>query len=220
MCNLDIHIVLKDRDFNKVIEYNSISTDGFVFTIDAAKSLLDQLKGLARRRNYKLLTDDDYENLKAHPRGGDFLEHDSLDDLPVREQDLLAKAALPDVNDLYIAANQAISEVEKAHSAPTERIEQGHANFIDDMEANELSADKFDADEMYAGPAYKRPLVRESQLTLNKFVGMFSKSHDIKLQDLQKINENEEDDNDSSENDRLSPLARYDTKYNFNYQYF
>ena len=28
MCNLDIHIVLKDRDFNKVIEYKSISPDG------------------------------------------------------------------------------------------------------------------------------------------------------------------------------------------------
>lgn len=41
MCNLDIHIVLKDRDFNKVIEYNSISNDGFIFTIDHAKALLD-----------------------------------------------------------------------------------------------------------------------------------------------------------------------------------
>ena len=190
MCNLDIHIVLKDRDFNKVIEYNSISTDGFVFTIDAAKSLLDQLKGISRRRNYKLLTDDDYENLKAHPRGGDFLDQEFLDDMPVRDQDLLATTSLPDVNALYVAADQAISEVEKAHSAPTERIDHGHANFIEDIEASELGANMFDADELYAGPAYKRPLVRESQLTLNKFVGLFSKSHDIKLQDLQKINEN------------------------------
>ena len=84
MCNLDIHIVLKDRDFNKVIEYNSVSKDEKQFTIQAAKELLDSLSGLALRRNYKLYTDDDYENLKKHPRGGDFLDQESLDDLLIR----------------------------------------------------------------------------------------------------------------------------------------
>ena len=84
MCNLDIHIVLKDRDFNKVIEYNSVSKDEKQFTIQAAKELLDSLSGLALRRNYKLYTDDDYENLKTHPRDGDFLDQESLDNLPIR----------------------------------------------------------------------------------------------------------------------------------------
>lgn len=104
MCNLDIHIVLKDRDFNKVIEYNSISNDGFIFTIDHAKALLDQLKVSGHRRNYKLLTDDDYENLKVHPRGGDFLDQESLYDLPVRVQDLITTAALPDASGIQAAA--------------------------------------------------------------------------------------------------------------------
>ena len=84
MCNLDIHIVLKDRDCNKVIEYNSVSSDGKKFTVQAAKELLDSLSVLALRRNYKLYTDDDYENLKKHPRGGDFLDLESLDDLLIR----------------------------------------------------------------------------------------------------------------------------------------
>ena len=87
MCNLDIHIVLKDRDFNKVIEYNSVSYDGKQFTIQAAQELLDSLSGLALRRNYKLYTDDDYENLKTHARGGDFLDQESLNDLPIRQED-------------------------------------------------------------------------------------------------------------------------------------
>ena len=97
MCNLDIHIVLKDRDFNKVIEYNSVSSDGAQFTIEAAKQLLDTLSGNTRRRNYKLYTDDDYENLKVHPRGGDFLDHESLDDSPVKELELKATAHLPPI---------------------------------------------------------------------------------------------------------------------------
>ena len=84
MCNLDIHIVLKDRDFNKVIEYNSVSTDGKQFTVEAAKEFLDSLNGLALRKNYKLYTDDDYENLKTHPRGGNFFNQQSLDDLSIR----------------------------------------------------------------------------------------------------------------------------------------
>ena len=84
MCNLDIHIVLKDRDFKKVIEYNSVSSDGRQFTVEAAKELLDSMSGLALRRNYKLYTDDDYENLKTHPRGVDFLDQESLDNLPIR----------------------------------------------------------------------------------------------------------------------------------------
>lgn len=95
MCNLDIHIVLKDRDFNKVIEYNSISSDGKQFTIEAAKELLDSMKGNVRRRNFKLYTDEDYENLKAHPRGGDFLDHESIEESPLKEHELKATCSLP-----------------------------------------------------------------------------------------------------------------------------
>ena len=103
MCNLDVHIVLKDRDFNKVIEYNSVSSEGAQFTIEAAKLLLDSLRGNIRRRNYKLYIDDDYENLKAHPRGGDFLDHKSMDDSPVKELELKATAHLPHI-ELFQAA--------------------------------------------------------------------------------------------------------------------
>ena len=73
---------------------------------------------------------------------------------------------------------------------------------------------------MYVGPSYKRPLVRESQLTLNKFVGMFSKSHEMKLQDLHKVSENPVDQVENSVSDRLSPLARFDNNFKFNMDYF
>ena len=59
---------------------------------------------------------------------------------------MIATAALPDTDALQAAANKAIAEVDKARSAPTERIEQDQASLIEDIEANELGVDKFDAD--------------------------------------------------------------------------
>ena len=53
MCDLDIHIVLKDRETKKVIEYSSIGADGQSFGIDDAKSILDQFKKKTFVRNYK-----------------------------------------------------------------------------------------------------------------------------------------------------------------------
>ena len=44
MCDLDIHITLKDRESGRIIEYSSIDADGRIFTIEDAKTILDQLK--------------------------------------------------------------------------------------------------------------------------------------------------------------------------------
>ena len=128
MCNLDVHIVMRDRDVNKVIEYNSISHDKSVFTMEDAKALIEQFKGNPKRRNFKLYTDDDYDSLKVHPRGGDFLDHNSDDDLavgllapqPTSRSSMaprmpIAISTLP-VQRLEIAASKAIAAIPKANT--------------------------------------------------------------------------------------------------------
>ena len=63
MCDLDVHIVLKDRESNKVIEYSSINADGQSFSIENAKLVLDHLTAKHIVRNYRHYTDLDYESL-------------------------------------------------------------------------------------------------------------------------------------------------------------
>ena len=65
MCDLDIHIVLRDREFNKVVEYNSINADGQTFSIEAAKKLIEQFTQIASKKYFRVYTDADYENLKV-----------------------------------------------------------------------------------------------------------------------------------------------------------
>ena len=65
MCDLDIHIALKDRESGKFIEYSSIGTDGQLFTIEHVKAVLEEFKSRNFARNYRMYTDNDYEGLKT-----------------------------------------------------------------------------------------------------------------------------------------------------------
>lgn len=65
MCNLDIFILMKDRDSNKVIEYASIDANHQVFTLKNVLEILDKFKDVDRMaRNFRRYTDHDYEALK------------------------------------------------------------------------------------------------------------------------------------------------------------
>ena len=74
MCDMDIHIVLKDREFNKIIEYSSLSANGEVFSIDTAQVHVHQFRQLMSKKFFRVYTDEDYEALKAQPRGADYLD--------------------------------------------------------------------------------------------------------------------------------------------------
>lgn len=123
MCNLDVFIVLRDRDFGKVIEYNSISADGQAFTIKGAEAVLDKYKSTLHRRNFKQYTDADYENLKVHHRNGDLFDSESLIRQPVKPCELLATKSLEieksEVEDL----TEAFKNMEKNHNQPNLRRE-------------------------------------------------------------------------------------------------
>ena len=96
MCNLDVHLLLKDRDGNKVIEYNSINADGQQFSIDLAKSLLEQFKEQDNTRNFRRYTDYDYDNLKTQPRGADNFDiQDQMSSMPEWKNLLKEAASLP-----------------------------------------------------------------------------------------------------------------------------
>lgn len=43
LCNLDIHLVMRDRDQNKLIEYSSVDEAENMFTLAKAKEYLDRL---------------------------------------------------------------------------------------------------------------------------------------------------------------------------------
>lgn len=96
MCNLDVHLILKDRDGNKVIEYNSINADGQQFSIDLVKSLLEQYKEQDNARNFRRYTDYDYDNLKTQPRGADNFDiQDQMSSMPEWKNLLKVGASLP-----------------------------------------------------------------------------------------------------------------------------
>ena len=79
MCDLDIHITMQDREFNKVIEYNSLNADGHVFCIEAVNALIEQFRDQMNSKYYKIYTDDDYESLKVQPRGGEYMDDESIE---------------------------------------------------------------------------------------------------------------------------------------------
>ena len=74
MCDLDVHIVFRDRDTGRLIEYESINADGEHFKLDLAKSLVDKIKACPVVRNYKLYTDDDYQSLQVNHKTTEKLE--------------------------------------------------------------------------------------------------------------------------------------------------
>ena len=100
MCDLDIHITMRDREFNKVIEYNSLKADGHVFCIEAVNALIEQFRDQMNSKYYKIYTDDDYESLKVQPRGGEFMDDESIEQSPVDAQLTTAAASLPVALDL------------------------------------------------------------------------------------------------------------------------
>lgn len=95
MCDLDIHIVLRDREFNKVVEYQSLKADGQVFTIEDAKKYIEQFNGVASRKFFRIYNDNDYDSLKVQPRGGDFHDDESVEKMAVDHNQLMATASLP-----------------------------------------------------------------------------------------------------------------------------
>ena len=94
MCNIDIFILMKDRDSSKVIQYNSIGLDGRTnFTIESARKELEKFDNMAVIRNFKHYTDLDYESLKQQPRYNDFGRDTSFDNANAIE--IFTKASLP-----------------------------------------------------------------------------------------------------------------------------
>ena len=62
MCELDILILIQDRETNKLIEYNSGGLQKAIFTISEAIAALKHVS--SRTMGHQLYTDKDYEKLK------------------------------------------------------------------------------------------------------------------------------------------------------------
>ena len=89
MCNLDIFIMINDRDSSRVLEYNSIHpvTQHLFGIDDAFKLATNYINAITNQtRFYKWYTDADYESLKQQPRIQDLLEIYSND--PVEKTQL------------------------------------------------------------------------------------------------------------------------------------
>ena len=89
MCNLDIFIMINDRDSSRVLEYNSTHpvTQQLFGIEDAFKHATNCLNAITNQtRFYKRYTDTDYESLKQQPRIQDLLDIYSND--PVEETQL------------------------------------------------------------------------------------------------------------------------------------
>ena len=65
MCNLDILMVVHDREFEKVIQFNSIEdeNDATLFTFEKANVLIDQIMQLHGTKHIKYFTSNDYDSL-------------------------------------------------------------------------------------------------------------------------------------------------------------
>ena len=77
MCNLDIFIMINDRDSSRVLEYNSMHpvTKQLFGIEDALKHATEYVNQITNQtRNYKRYTDTDYETLKQQPRIQDLLD--------------------------------------------------------------------------------------------------------------------------------------------------
>lgn len=66
MCDLDISIVIRDREMEKFIQYGSNSDIGHIFTPERALSELNRLAVL--NKNLKVYGNDDYQRLMKVPR--------------------------------------------------------------------------------------------------------------------------------------------------------
>ena len=82
MCNLDIFIMINDRDSSRVLEYNSMHpvTKQLFGIEDALKHATEYVNQITNQtRNYKRYTDTDYETLKQQPRIQDLLDSEIND---------------------------------------------------------------------------------------------------------------------------------------------
>ena len=89
MCNLDIFILINDRDSSRVLEYNSMHpvTQQLFGIEDAFKHATNCMNAITNQSRFcKRYTDTDYESLKQQPRIQDLLEIFSNE--PVEEAQL------------------------------------------------------------------------------------------------------------------------------------
>ena len=66
MCDLDIAIIIRDREMDKITQYCSGSQEKGMFTIDEVVKALQKEEYLDR--NVKLYNDNDYNSLKTKPK--------------------------------------------------------------------------------------------------------------------------------------------------------
>lgn len=64
MCNLDIYIVIRDRDCDKVIQYQSTCSEtGELFDSSKALEIVSDVNPGGVARHQKIYTNDDYDDL-------------------------------------------------------------------------------------------------------------------------------------------------------------
>ena len=124
MCDLDIHIVLRDREFNKVVEYQSLKADGQVFTIEDAKKYIEQFNGVASRKFFRIYNDNDYDSLKVQPRGGDFHDDESVEKMAVDHNQLMATASLPMQEANCQLVNISLADMERKQTEQTLKMHE------------------------------------------------------------------------------------------------
>ena len=78
MCNLDIFILINDRDTSRVTEYNSLTPASHgnqdLFSIERVLESIKGIDATHSNRSYRKYTDDDYEALKQQPRISELLD--------------------------------------------------------------------------------------------------------------------------------------------------
>ena len=66
MCDLDIAIIIRDREMDKITQYFSGTPEKGLFTIEEAVKALE--KELYLDKNVKVYNDTDYNSLKTKPK--------------------------------------------------------------------------------------------------------------------------------------------------------
>ena len=80
MCNLDIFILINDRDTSRVTEYNSLASasqgNQDLFSIERVNECIRRIDRhfIQLNKSYKKYTDADYEALKQQPRNSELFD--------------------------------------------------------------------------------------------------------------------------------------------------